>query len=198
MAFRIYSLVWSRAKGYLFLRTPAFKSFKTSFFLWYPIDASEKEKEKNEMVSKGSSKHLTLGGIKLPLHNMSFRCTRNFLGAALQLSYHLPTSPPTGNLPFSLHLQKWHMAWSSLRHLECILYFWSTNLLHLECILCMKQIKEKHPAREQEKKKERTKVQTKDHTRKCRMHILYFWSTLFQQRGRSGKTSVLRSIASSN
>jgi hypothetical protein len=30
------------------------------------------------------------------------------------------------------------------------------------------------------------------------MHILYFWSTLFQQRGRSGKTSVLRSIASSN
>ncbi len=33
-----------------------------------------------------------------------------------------------------------------------------------------KSIKEKHPAREQEKKKERTKVQTKDHTPNCRTH----------------------------
>ncbi len=32
-------------------------------------------------------------------------------------------------------------------------------------------IKEKHPAREQEKKKERTEVQTKDHTWNCRTHI---------------------------
>jgi hypothetical protein len=29
---------------------------------------------------------------------------------------------------------------------------------------------EKHPAREQEKKKERIEVQTKDHSQKCRMH----------------------------
>jgi hypothetical protein len=29
---------------------------------------------------------------------------------------------------------------------------------------------EKHPGREQEKKKERTKVQTKDHSPKCRMY----------------------------
>jgi hypothetical protein len=29
-------------------------------------------------------------------------------------------------------------------------------------------MKEEHPAEEQEKKKERIKVQTKDHTRKCR------------------------------
>jgi len=27
-----------------------------------------------------------------------------------------------------------------------------------------------HPGREQEKEKERVKVQTKDHTQKCRMH----------------------------
>jgi hypothetical protein len=31
-------------------------------------------------------------------------------------------------------------------------------------------MKEKHLAREQEKKKERIKVQTKNHTPKCRMH----------------------------
>jgi len=31
--------------------------------------------------------------------------------------------------------------------------------------------KKKHPAREQEKKKERTEVQTKDHTWNCRTHI---------------------------
>jgi hypothetical protein len=36
--------------------------------------------------------------------------------------------------------------------------------------LINKQIKKNHPAREQEKKKERIKVQTKDHTPKCRMH----------------------------
>lgn len=33
-----------------------------------------------------------------------------------------------------------------------------------------KKIKEKHLASEQEKKKERIKVQTKDHTKKCKMH----------------------------
>jgi hypothetical protein len=31
-------------------------------------------------------------------------------------------------------------------------------------------MKEKHPAREQEKKKERIEVQTKDHNPKCRTH----------------------------
>jgi hypothetical protein len=33
-----------------------------------------------------------------------------------------------------------------------------------------KKIKEIHQAREQEKIKERTEVQTKDHTQKCRTH----------------------------
>lgn len=63
------------------------------------------------MASKGGSKHLTLGGGKLPLHNVPFRYTINFLGVgALHLSYHVPTSPPTSNLAFALHLQKWDMA----------------------------------------------------------------------------------------
>lgn len=75
-----------------------------------PNRCQGKRKGKNEMASKGGSKHLTLGGGKLPLQNVPFRYTRNFLGGALHLSYHLPTSPPTSNLPFSLHLQKWHMA----------------------------------------------------------------------------------------
>jgi len=34
----------------------------------------------------------------------------------------------------------------------------------------MNELKEKHTTRAQEKKKERTKVQTKDHTQKCKMH----------------------------
>jgi hypothetical protein len=32
------------------------------------------------------------------------------------------------------------------------------------------KINEKHVAREQEKKKERTEIQTKDHTQKCKTH----------------------------
>jgi large-conductance mechanosensitive channel len=34
----------------------------------------------------------------------------------------------------------------------------------------IKLIKEKHPARDQEKKKERTEIQTKDHIQECRTH----------------------------
>jgi hypothetical protein len=35
-------------------------------------------------------------------------------------------------------------------------------------IIFLRKIKKKHLTREEEKKKERTKVQTKDHTPKCR------------------------------
>jgi len=53
-----------------------------------------------------------------------------------------------------------------------------------------KLIKEKHPAREQEKKKERTQVQTKHHTPKCRTHdgeLLSFCQNIFLLSMQGGK-----------
>jgi hypothetical protein len=45
----------AESRGTYFENT-SLKIYKTSFFLWYPIDAREKEKENNEMASKGGLK----------------------------------------------------------------------------------------------------------------------------------------------
>jgi len=140
-----------------------------------PNRCQGKRKGKNEMTSKGGSKHLTLGGGKLPLHNVPSRYTRSFLEGALHLSYLSPTHIPTHQQsPTFLALAE--MGYGPVKsstpgmHSFLLINKSSTPGMHSLSEIIFKK-KEKHPAREQEKNEERTKVQTKDHTRKCRMHF---------------------------